>query len=63
MCAFAFPFWQVTSFTLNACTFGDPSLRAGYGLPGFGSPYWGSLIAGILFLSAAGFAALTKRSL
>jgi hypothetical protein len=62
-CVIALPFWQVTSFSLRACTFGDLALRVGYGLPGFAGPYWGNLIVGIAYVIAAAFAALTKRSL
>jgi hypothetical protein len=50
-----------SSFLLRVCTFGDPDLRAGYGLPGFAGPYWGNLIVGIAYLIAALFVGFTKR--
>lgn len=62
-CVVPLPFWTVTSFALRACTFGDPALQAGYGLPGFGGPYWGNLIVGIAYAIAALYAAFTKRAL
>jgi hypothetical protein len=62
-CVVPLPYWTVTVFALRACTFGDLALRAGYGLPGFGGPYWGNLIVGIAFVIAAVYAASTKRPL
>jgi len=46
---------------LRVCTFGDPALPAGYGLFGFAGPYWGNLIVGIAYLTAALFVGFTKR--
>ena len=48
-------------FLLRVCTFGDPALPAGYGLSGFAGPYWGNLIVGIPYLTAALFVGFTKR--
>jgi hypothetical protein len=50
---------------LGICTFGfagGPPLPSSY-LPGFGGPYWGNLIVGIVYLVAAFYVAFTKRSL
>ena len=41
----------------------DPALQGGWGLPGLAGPYWGNLIVGAVYLVAALYAALTKRSL
>lgn len=62
-CVVLLPYWDITSFTLRACTFGDLALRAGYGLPGFAGPYWGNLIVGVMYLTAALYAAFAKRPL
>lgn len=62
-CVVALPFWTVTPFAVRACTLGDLALRAGYGLPGFGGPYWGNLIVGVAFVVTALYAAFTKRAL
>ena len=50
---------------LGFCTFGFPGQPPlpSYGLPGFTGPYWGNLIACIVYLVAAFYVALTKRSL
>ena len=49
---------------LGFCTFGFPGPPVpSSGLPGFSGPYWGSLIFGIVYLIAAFYVALTKRSL
>lgn len=62
-CALAPPLWIFDLFIVRACTLGDPALRTGYGLPGFTGPFWGNLIVGIVYLAAAAFAALSKRSM
>jgi len=62
-CAFAVPFWFVDPFTLRACTFGDPALKSGYGVPGFTGPFWGNLIVGMLYVVAAIFVARRVRPL
>jgi hypothetical protein len=63
-CALVVPFWIINAFAMRACTFGDPALQGGWGLlPGFGGPYWGNLLVGVVYLIAALYAALTKRSL
>jgi len=36
-------------------------LCAGYGLSGFAGPYWGNLIVGIAYLTAALFVGFAKR--
>jgi len=51
------------SLLLRACTFGISQLPPERGIPGFAGPYYGSLVVGGLFVIAALFAALTKRSL
>jgi len=53
----------VDLFLLRVCTFGDPGLRPGSGLPGFAGPYWGNLLAGLAYLIVALFVGFTKRSL
>jgi len=62
-CVVVLPFWQVTAFTLRACTFGDRALQSGYGLPGFTAPYWGNLVVGILYVVAAILVARRARPL
>jgi hypothetical protein len=60
-CIVPLPFLQTDLFLLRACTFGDPALRHGYGLPGFAGPYWGNLLVGIAYIAAALLAVFTKR--
>jgi len=62
-CVVAMPMLRFTEFTLRACTFGDPALRGGWGLPGFTGPYWGNLIAGIVYAIAVLAVAFTRRRL
>lgn len=63
-CTLVPPFWHLSFFTLRACTVGDPALLGGgWGLPGFTGPFWGNLLAGVAYLTAAAYVALTKRSL
>lgn len=62
-CAFVVPLWIIDPVLLLGCTFGHPAAQAGWGLPGFAGPYWGNLIAGIVYLIAAAYTASTKRSL
>lgn len=47
---------------MRICTFGDPALQVGYGIPGFAGPYYGNLLAGIAYLVASAYVAVTKRS-
>jgi hypothetical protein len=51
------------AFMLRVCTFGIVQLPSERGIPGFAGPYYGFLVFGVLFVIAALFAALTKRSL
>jgi hypothetical protein len=48
---------------LGFCTFGFQGLPPSSSFPGFTGPYWGNLIFGIVYLIAAFYVALTKRSL
>ena len=49
---------------LGVCTVGTGVPNApGFDVPGFTGPYWGNLIAGIVYLVAAFYVAFTKRSL
>ncbi len=48
---------------LRPCTFGsDIIFGPPRGTPGFGGPYWGNVIVGIVYVTAALFATFTKRS-
>ena len=44
------------------CTFGQFA-SSGYGLPGFAGPYWGDLLVGLVYLIAAIWLALWRRTL
>lgn len=49
---------------LGVCTFGTGIPNPpGFEVPGFTGPYWGNLIIGILYLIAAIYATVRKRSL
>jgi hypothetical protein len=62
-CALVVPIWRFNAFTISACTFGDPALASGYGVPGFAGPYWGRLLVGIVYLVAAVLVIQRRRPL
>jgi hypothetical protein len=45
------------------CTFGGRIAFNGDGVPGFAGPYWGNLLVGLVYLIAAIWLALWRRTL
>jgi len=55
---------RVIADVAGTCTFGGAiGFPAGYGVPGFTGPYWGSLLVGLVYVIAALWVAGRKRAM
>ena len=62
-CVWGAPTALFDPFRIGICTSGLAFFPNRGGIPGFSGPFYGSLIVGLIFLTAAVFAAVTRRPL